>query len=261
MGEFSDIEWTHHTFNPWEGCEKVSPGCKNCYAWRRDQWLHKGAHWGPEGSRKFHSERYWEQLKEWNRKAAAAGEQRRVFCGSLCDILDDWKSMDARTLDPERTRLFGEIEATPHLLYLLLTKRPENWQTLPHEWTFQGQWPANAMFGFTAENQHYLDARRQHWKLMQRYTGSRMRTFLSLEPLLGPIELGSGFEKFIHWVIAGGESGPGARPVETEWIRSIRNQCAAAGVPFLFKQWGGVKKKTTGRLLDGVVHDQFPILR
>ncbi|TAL08425.1 MAG: DUF5131 family protein [Nitrospirae bacterium] len=105
MGENSKIEWCDHTFNPWEGCEKVSPGCKNCYAAARDAWLHGGRNWGPGAPRLFHSDAYWKQPLRWQRQAAAAGDVHRVFCGSLCDILDDWRD-GGQSLDPLRRRVF-----------------------------------------------------------------------------------------------------------------------------------------------------------
>lgn len=226
------IEWADYTFNPWEGCHKVSPGCKNCYAADRDAWLHRGAHWGPEAERLAHKESYWAKPLAWQAKAAKAGEMKLVFCGSLCDILEAGSHLDAL-----RARAFSLVPQTPNIMWLFLTKRPENALTLfPKEWL--EYWPANAMFGFTAENQEWLEKRWGHWNTFHRQVVG-LCTFISAEPLLGPLAFGPGLVAGgIDWVIAGGESGDNARPMHPDWVRSVRDQCQAAKVPFLFKQWG-----------------------
>lgn len=218
MAENSKIEWTHHTFNPWEGCEKVSAGCKFCYAEQRDKQYHGGAHWGTDGIRKMMSEPYWQKPLRWDRNAqcncgaagmrpgecawCAAGCQRpRVFCSSLADIFEDRPELEA-----PRRRLFKLIQATPNLDWLLLTKRPENILRLTYraidptddpdcEYNIAGEpngldvaefgelYP-NIWLGTTVENQEMADKRIP--ELLQVPAAVR---FLSCEPLLGPVDL------------------------------------------------------------------------
>lgn len=257
MAENTAIEWCDHTFNPWIGCTKVSPACDHCYAARQDafrKWTPEG--WG--GPRRRTSDALWRKPKQWNDAHAefyaAHGRRQRVFCASLADVFDN-------EVEPAwRDELLGLIATTPNLDWLLLTKRignvsqmvkAEAWQHLPHVW-----------LGATVVNQ--VEADRDIPKLLQ--VPARVR-FLSIEPMLGPINLQRHLWECcgnyqpgndhgllgqepdqccgnpeprgaLDWVIAGGESGPGARPMHPEWLRSLRDQCAAAGVPYLFKQWG-----------------------
>lgn len=249
MAENSSIEWTHHTFNPWIGCQVVSPACDNCYAEAQNRfrnWNPQG--WGPHAARKRTSASYWRQPLKWNREAEAAGERRRVFCASLADVFDNHRSIDPAW----RNDLWKLIAATPHLDWLLLTKRPQNiFKMLPDRW--HGGWN-NVWLGTTVENQQ--EANRRIPKLLS--VPAKIR-FLSCEPVLEPVDLGfvkdrNGWRDVLHgwrncdayvgaddsvnWVICGGESGPNARPMHPDWARDLRDQCAAAGVPFLFKQWG-----------------------
>jgi protein gp37 len=240
MAENSHIEWTDHTFNPWWGCAKVSPGCKHCYAETLAHRYHPG-NWGVNGTRKMMSEAYWKQPEKWNRKAAEAGRIDRVFCASMADVFEDRPEL----VDP-RQRLFQLIEGTPSLMWLLLTKRPENVLDMVWWGTFFDlgtPWPDNVCIMTSVENQEMADQRiPQLLAIPSRYRG------LSVEPLLGPVDLKFGLTlshddwrqrpEAIHWVIVGGESGPGARPMHPDWARSIRDQCVMAGVPFFFKQWG-----------------------
>lgn len=256
MAENSKIEWTAHTFNPWEGCQKVSPGCANCYAERRDQQYHGGAHWGQIGTRKGMSEAYWKQPLKWNRDAEKAGERRRVFCASLADVFEDRPE-----LIETRDRLFALIDQTPNLDWLLLTKRPENIKKLwPFGWyDDQFTWE-NIWIGTTVENQEQANKRIPHLLNVP----ARVR-FLSCEPLLGPIDLShfanSEGEEYgiqdggIHWVICGGESGSNARPMHPDWARDLRDQCTAARVSFFFKQWGEYWPGEAGRLYRGSAID------
>lgn len=230
--EGSKIEWTDDTWSPWEGCQKVSPGCKNCYAAARDKLYHRGENWGPEGTRLMHKAAYWDQIRVWNNQAAKLGRIRRVFCGSLCDILES-----GSYLDQPRGETFAMVKSTPNIMWLFLTKRPENWEYFPAEWL--EFWPDNAMFGFTAENDEMLLKRWAHWKALQDRTRG-LRTFISGEPLLSsltsmPRILGDGG---IDWVIGGGESQDGARPSHPAWYRGLANACSLYGVPYLHKQWG-----------------------
>lgn len=244
MAENSKIEWTDHTFNPWVGCTKVSPACDHCYAegWAKRAGKAGGVVWG--GERRRTSDRNWRQVLTWNEQAQQEGRRFRVFCSSLADVFDN------QVPDEWRADLWRLVLATPHLDWLLLSKRIGNaaamlqglGSTLPNVW-----------IGATICNQ--LEADRDVPKLLA--TPAAVR-FLSVEPMLGPIDLerprpgpdldqGGGrmicqpwlIQSGIDWVIVGGESGPGARPMHPDWARSLRDQCAAAGVKFLFKQWGG----------------------
>lgn len=282
MAKNSKIEWTDHTFNPWIGCTKVSQGCKNCYAELLMGKRYKKAEWGPQGQRIRTSAANWKKPLAWNRQAAQEGRRYKVFCASLADIFE-WNDQ----LINWRRELMTLIEQTPHLDWLLLTKRPEN---IPHmvPWMWYqedaggylvdgGQWPANVWIGTSVENQQTADERIP--LLMS--IPARYR-FLSMEPLLGPVDFWAvpGFNCYnlnLHgwWVIVGGESGPNARPMHPDWARSLRDQCHNAGVPFFFKQWGEwgpcrdydggwpciaekVGKAKAGRLLDGVEHNAMP---
>lgn len=279
MAKDSKIEWTHHTFNPWWGCTKVSPGCKHCYA---EAWARRTGReiWGPKAPRRQLSDAYWRQPLLWNADAERGNVRARVFCASMADVFED-----RRDLDEKRERLWPLIEATPALDWLLLTKRPQNMRRMA---PWGDRWPANVWAGTTAENQRWADKRLP--ELLEVPAAVR---FISAEPLLGPLDLRPWLEGTrngryaIDWVITGGESGPRARPMSPEWARSLRDQCRTAGVAFLFKQWGNWKpieaehvnghvsrtiflsdgnritvanlgKKAAGRHLDGMTWDHVP---
>lgn len=308
MAENSKIEWTDHTFNPWHGCTKVSPGCKNCYAERDDnRFTPKGTprHWGPEAPRRFFPDKHWKNPLKWDKKAAELGVRYKVFCGSMCDVFEDREDLHVH-----RNRLYELIQDTPNLDWLLLTKRPER-VNVEWPWKYQGYILENIWMGTSVENQG-----QEHRIVELQKIPARVR-FLSLEPLLGPVDLRHWLSPCsyycdhggmwpeghrpgkpgIDWVIAGGESGTKARPMHPAWARSIRDQCAEAGVPFFFKQWGAwitpkadfwtigasnpykgnpehnwslspkdkeavaykVGKKAAGRLLDGREWSEFPL--
>ena len=241
----SKIEWTHHTFNPWIGCTRVSPGCVNCYAETMMADRYKKVKWGPTGERKRTSADYWKQPLKWNREAAAAGERRRVFVASLADVFEDKPDQRAE-MDEWRDALFHYPILYDNLDWLFLTKRPENVMGMVHSLWLEKGFPPNVWIGTSIENQEYADKRIP--ELLKIPAAVR---FLSVEPLLGPVDLNGfdndgmpwleprGYEGYnIDWVIVGGESGHNARPMHPDWVRSIRNQCQDAGVPFLFKQWG-----------------------
>ncbi len=299
------IEWAHYTHNPWEGCCKVSAGCKVCYAEFRNIRWHKGIHWGKYASRRKTSVNNWKTPLKWQRKAAAAGERKRVFCASLADVfeLHADPAMNAK-LNEWRQELWNLIRLTPNLDWMLLTKRPENiLDMIPAYWhktinipgnhpAQEAVWPENVWIGTSVEDQEQADIRIP--LLLQVPANIR---FLSMEPLVGPVDLNKWLFRtevhgqpniivptgIIHSVIVGGESGRDARPMHPDWPRSLRDQCAAAGVPFFFKQWGehapgkeydfselletegatGVEmvrvgKKKSGRQLDGVEHNAMP---
>ncbi|MDQ1921698.1 phage Gp37/Gp68 family protein [Massilia pseudoviolaceinigra] len=316
MSQNTKIEWADHTFNPLEGCQKVGPGCDHCYAETRNARFAGGTaiNWGLNAPRRRTSAANWNKPLAWNRAHAAFfaehGRRQRVFCASLADVFDN-------AVDPAwRRDLFDVIELTPNLDWLLLTKRIGNVARMvadarAHDW-LAGQ--RNVMLGATIVNQEEAD--RDIPKLL---AVPARRRFLSMEPLLDAVNLrlqrptteddrqdmdgycshittavGAG----LHWIIVGGESGAGARPMNPTWARGMRDQCAAAGVPFLFKQWGEwlpavpcrslngktlvvkgeapftdapqwqcfddgqvvarVGKRAAGRQLDGVQHDGYP---
>lgn len=241
MAESTGIEWADSTFNPWIGCTKVGPGCDHCYAEARmDNRLHV-VKWGPGQPRKRTSAANWRQPIAWDEQAAREGRRRRVFCASLADVFDNEVPAEWRA------DLFDLILRTPHLDWLLLTKRVGNVVSmLPATVNrFADVFP-NVWIGATVVNQAETD--RDIPKLLR--VPARVR-FLSIEPLLGPIEfsnvtkradcvaqLGKSALSGVDWVIVGGESGSKARPMHPDWVRSLRDQCAAAGVPFFFKQHG-----------------------
>ena len=263
MSENTKIEWATHTFNPWEGCQKVGPGCDHCYAESRNARFAGGTaiNWGPGAPRRRTSPANWAKPLTWNANHeaffAAHGHRQRVFCSSLADVFDN------QVPDQWRIDLFELILATPNLDWLLLTKRIGNvGNMLPVPFDFDKHYP-NVWLGATIVNQEEAD--RDIPKLLAVHAAER---FLSMEPLLGAVDLTRvvypafkqkdendpyvaydtlrghmigpddvGLPK-LDWVIVGGESGPGARPMHPDWARSLRDQCQAAGVPFLFKQWG-----------------------
>lgn len=272
MGENSKIEWTNHTFNPWMGCTKVSEGCKNCYAENQMDHRWNKVQWGPGKPRVRTSEANWKKPLQWNAEARKTGIRPRVFCASLADWLDPEAPIEWLA------DLMNVIAATPHIDWLLLTKRPELWEKrvswaadildslymdgtdLSSNW-LRGEAPPNVWIGGTVENQKATERISHLLKIPAQFH------FLSCEPLLGQVGL-SHLDQ-IDWVICGGESGPNARPMHPDWARSLRDQCVAAEVPFFFKQWGEwgdrggtwmgrVGKKAAGRLLDGREWSEVP---
>jgi protein gp37 len=324
MSKNTKIEWADHTFNPWVGCTKVSPACDHCYAesWAKRSGMVK---WGVGEQRQRTSLANWRQPIKWNDEAGRLGVRYRVFCASLADVFDN-------TVPKEwRADLFELILQTPNLDWLLLTKRIGNAQSMLAEagdaalvatfgaaisTSFAFSFP-NVWIGATICNQEEAD--RDIPKLL---AVPAVRRFLSIEPLLGEIDIvpylggrsikcGCGFRRDEHsligatvarekcmlcngmtssgptldWVIVGGESGHGARPMSPDWVRSLRDQCRATKTPFMFKQWGewlpmlgqeeGVAvskkistpdgwimgwtgKRDAGRSLDGRIWDEVP---
>ncbi len=257
MAENSKIEWTHHTFNPWIGCQKVGPGCDHCYAEAMMDTRLGRVQWGPHAARSRTSAAYWLKPLAWNAAAKAAGQRHRVFCASLADVFDNHESIE----DEWRHDLWHLIHATPHLDWMLLTKRPGNiLRYLPN----YGDVQPNLWLGCTVVNQ--AEADRDIPKLLA--VPAKVR-FLSMEPLLGPVTLNylqpgdppveidalsgthgvlrphRGTNAKIDLVIVGGESGPGARPMHPDWVRDIRDQCVSAGTAFFFKQWGEFRPPIT----------------
>lgn len=230
------IEWATYTFNPWIGCTKIAPGCKFCYA-EADMDKRRGrAQWGSSGTRSRTSAAYWKQPATWNRKAAKAIDRPRVFCGSLCDVFEDWSGAivdskgesRAESMQDLRQGIYELARATPNLDWLLLTKRPDNAREF---------WPGrldNVWLGCSVSEQATADQSRD---AMEQSAGLFAKRFVSYEPALGNVDW-SDWLHFIDWIIAGGESGPNARGCEADWIRSAVQQCTAAGVPVFVKQLG-----------------------
>lgn len=243
MGKTTEIAWCDSTFNPFIGCTKVSPGCDNCYAEQlMDRRFHR-VQWGPHGERKRTSAANWQQPVDWNARArsfrASFGRRRRVFCASLADVFDN------QVPEEWRHDLWRLIRDTPHLNWLLLTKRPENMaRFLPASWWDDREAWSNVWLGFTAEDQEHFDRR---WPIMREIPA--VVRFCSYEPAIGPLRLpplrrldGSridGDAEGLNWLICGGESGKGHRPMPLEWESAIREDCRAFGIPYFFKQLAG----------------------
>jgi protein gp37 len=243
MAENSAIEWTDHTFNPWIGCTKVSPACDNCYAETLMDARYGRVRWGPGEDRSRTAPSTWRQPLKWNKQALATGGRPFVFCASLADVFDN-------EVDPAwRRDLFALIEATPHLVWLLLTKRIGNVLKMTG-----GVLPVNAAIGATMASQ--LEYDRDRMKLAEVKAIARpLFTFGSFEPLLGPIILD---QNAPDWIIVGGESGANARPMDLAWARSLQSQAADLDRVFNFKQVGGRRSDKGGHTLDGATHFARP---
>lgn len=223
------IEWTDKTWNPTTGCTKVSPGCKHCYA---ETITKRFRQHFPDGFRfTLHPERL-DEPRRWRKPS-------RIFVNSMSDLFHE--QMPISFLK----KIFRVMQETPHHIYQILTKRHERLVELAPLL----EWPDNVWIGVSVESQRYV-----HRVDYLRRVPAKVR-FLSCEPLLGPLELNL---EGIQWVIVGGESGRGHRPIDAEWVRSIRDQTQAAGAAFFFKQWGGLSSKAGGRLLDGRTWDEMP---
>ena len=235
MADRSAIEWTEATWNPVTGCSKVSPGCAHCYAETfAERFRGVPGHPYEQGF----DVRLWPQRLEqplrWRRP-------RMIFVNSMSDLFhEDIPKAFLR-------RVFEVMVRAEHHTFQILTKRPERLAamapTLP--------WPKNVWMGVTIENRRYVD--RADYL---RQVPAAVR-FISAEPLLGPLE-GLDLQN-IDWLISGGESGPRHRPIKIEWLRDLRDRCDEAGVAYFFKQWGGVRSKSGGRLLDGRTWDEMPV--
>ncbi len=236
MSDGRAIEWTDATWNPVRGCTKVSPGCKHCYAEAfAERFRGVPGHPFEQG---FDLRLVPEALELPLRWRAS----RRVFVNSMSDLFHDGVP------DAYIRRVFDVMRRAPQHQFQVLTKRSRRMAEVAGALRI----PANVWMGVSVE-----DAKRTTRIDDLCRVSARVR-FLSVEPLLGPIQDLGARLRGIHWVIVGGESGAGARPMHAEWVRSIRDQCNAAGVPFFFKQWGGVRKHTTGRELDGRSWDEMP---
>lgn len=230
----SKIEWTESTWNPLTGCNKISPGCKHCYAERMAKRLQAmGQPNYVNGFKLTMHPQALEKPLEWKTPQV-------IFVNSMSDLFHKEVPLDFIQ------HVFDVMKRAHWHQFQVLTKRSERLLELSPKL----EWADNIWMGVSVENADYT-FRIDHL----RETGAKIK-FLSVEPLLGPIPKMN--LKGINWVIVGGESGPGARPLEREWVVDIKNQCVKAKVPFFFKQWGGVQKKKAGRLLDGITWDQMP---
>lgn len=257
MANASSIEWTEVTWNPVAACTKVSPGCTHCYAERMSRRLRAMAECaaldGREPGRLARYATVIDDRGRWTGRIAldegALGEplgwkrSRVVFVNSMSDLFHP------RVPVSFIERVFETMNRCPQHTFQVLTKRPELAAQVADRLT----WTPNIWLGASVESAEYRD--RVDW--LRRIPAATR--FLSVEPLLGPIPRLS-LDR-IDWVIVGGESGPGARPIDPDWVRPIRDRCLAHGVAFFFKQWGGTNKKRAGRQLDGRTWDQMPIAR
>jgi protein gp37 len=235
VGDNSPIEWTDATWNPVTGCTKISPGCKHCYAERLSMRLQAmGQNNYRHGFELTLQPHMLERPLHWK-------QPRRIFVNSMSDLFH-------ADVPPDYiAQVFDVMHRAHWHQYQVLTKRSERLLELDS----MLKWQAQIWMGVSIENQDYL-FRIDHL----RRTRAHIK-FLSVEPLLGPlhkIDLTG-----IDWVIAGGESGPGARTVDAEWIRELRDRCLKQNVRFFFKQWGGIQKSRTGRILDGRTWDELPV--
>jgi protein gp37 len=246
MAEFSKIEWTDHTFNPWIGCTKVGDPCANCYAEALMDTRYGRVEWGPHGERVRTSPSTWTQLRKWNRQAAMAGTRPFVFSLSLGDIWDN-------QVDPAwRREAFDLARECPNLVMLYLSKRIGNAIDMARD---AGGLPPNAALGATFGDQR--DYNRDSAKLEQaRQELGALFTFGSFEPLLGPVALD---HLAPDWIIVGGESGPNARPMDLEWARRLKSDAAILRRVFNFKQVGGRGSDKGGHELDGKTYFDRPI--
>ena len=237
MGESSAIAWTDATFNPWWGCQRVSPGCEHCYAETFSKRVGLKV-WGPTTERRLFGAKHWAEPRKWDAKAAREGTRRRVFCASMADVFED-----RRDLDTPREWLWALIEETTHLDWLLLTKRPENMRRLaPTRWA--EEWPTNVWAGTTTEDQAHYETRWPRLALVP----ARIR-FISHEPALGPLKIHEALgsddtDVWPDWIITGGESGHGARPYDVDWARSLIYQAGVNDAAMFVKQLGA--KPTDG---------------
>lgn len=234
MGSESKIEWTDATWNPVTGCTKVSQGCKNCYAERMAVRLQEmGQPNYANGFRVTLHEHMLDRPLSWKKP-------RLVFVNSMSDLFH--RDVPTQFIQ----RVFAVMERASHHVFQVLTKRADRLRQIAADLP----WTANVWMGVSVENEDVA------WRIDELRQVPAAVRFLSLEPLIGPLPVLN--LDGIQWVIVGGESGPCARHIDPEWVRTIRDQCLRAGVPFFFKQWGGVNKAKTGRALDGRTWDEMP---
>ena len=236
MAEVSRIEWTNATWNPVTGCTKISHGCKNCYAERMARRLYfMGQDRYRNGFRITLHMDLIEQPLHWKKP-------KYIFVNSMSDLFHE--DVPAEFIE----RIFKIMIRAEWHIFQILTKRSERLRKIADNLP----WAQNIWVGVTVESQDYI------YRIDHLRNIPASRKFISIEPMLSPISQLP--LRDIAWVIVGGESGPGARPLKPEWVRTIRDQCLDRGVSFFFKQWGGTKKSRTGRMLDGRTWDEIPFL-
>jgi len=280
MGKKTKIQYVSSTWNPWVGCTKISPGCTHCYASTQDtSWGND--RWGPGKPREFTSDAYWRKPLAWQAEAKRTGKPHSVFCASLADVFD------AEAPEGGLARVWNLIEACPDLTWLLLTKRPERiTASLPPNWGKKG-WK-HVRLGATVETQKMADLRIPE---LLNVPGTDVLRYLSMEPLLEEIDIEypktlypdgppgccngfecgcygrptepplwwGGFDKSIGWIIVGAESGEGARPMNEDWVRRLRDQASSAKIPFFYKQrLDPTGEKVSLPELDGRTWAEFP---
>jgi protein gp37 len=236
MAGTSSIEWTEATWNPVTGCSKVSQGCKHCYAARMAKRLQA------MGNSRYANGFNVTLHRDLIEAPYSWRKPRKVFVNSMSDLFHE--DVPFEFIE----KVFTTMADTPQHTYQILTKRTERLSILAESLN----WSENIWIGTSVENEAVLNRITNLRKVP-----AKIR-FLSCEPLIGPLDKIN--LDGIHWVIVGGESGPGARPMEADWVRSIRDQCKAQEVAFFFKQWGGVQKHRYGRVLDNEVYDEYPVL-
>jgi len=249
MAQDSKIEWCHHTANLWWGCTKVHAGCDHCYAETlSNRWNFQV--WGNDNPRR-EIKSFWKDLKKFQQIAKDKGEIHRVFVGSMMDIFEkpmplaDSNSVDTGQL---RDQFFDFIPCYPNLMFLLLTKRPSNINKyIPESWKENP--PPNVMFGTSPCNQETADT------LIPQLLQVNGKRFLSVEPMLGEVNLNQLWTKGIHWVICGGESGPKKRPMDIGWAGQLRDRCKSASIPFFMKQIDKVQP-----IPEDILIRQFPVI-
>lgn len=245
MGVATGIAWTDSTFNPWHGCTKVSPGCDNCYAEVLDaRW--GDPHWGKGVPRRVFADKHWNEPLKWNREAQAEGKQRKVFCASMADVMDD------EAPSGQRERLWELIDKTPHLIWQLLTKRPHRYLRYLPKKGFAHQ---NVWLGASAENQTFYNVR---WPILRSVAFDYgCTTFISYEPALGPLSMEATAvtlppgrpSKFPDWIICGGESGNSRRPMDVAWVEELRKEADHAEVAFFMKQMSARSPEEGAKLI------------
>jgi protein gp37 len=245
MADHSAIEWTEATWNPVAGCSILSPGCTNCYAMRLAGRLEAMGQLKYTGTtRRSGGRAKWNGRINLDRASLNLPKKwhlgRIIFVNSMSDLFHEDVPADFIH------EVFDTMLTTPRHTYQVLTKRAERLEALAS----QLPWPENVWMGVSVENAAY------QWRIENLRRTKAAVKFISFEPLIGPIYNLNLAD--IDWAIAGGESGPAARPLAPDWARSIRDQCKAAGVAFHFKQWGGINKSRTGRVLDGRTWDELP---
>ena len=256
MGDTTKIAWTDATFNPWWGCTKVSPGCDNCYAESLDNRM-GGEHWGKGAPRRVMKNHYWEQPLKWNRKAQRENTRIKVFCGSMCDVMDD------EAPEGQRERLWELIDSTPYLIWQLLTKRPQRYfRYLPSKFVHSNVW-----LGTTAEDQERYNVRWPILRLAAR--DHNAPAWISYEPAIGELSMelwagditrpADGAQDFPNWIIFGGESGPGRRPMQQWWAEQCAEEAKRAGVNFFMKQMSArTPTEAKGLIPAHLLIHQFP---